>query len=60
MVRSAHLEPGHDARRAVPAMARELEALRTWLALDQTEVADRGGLAASLRRASGAKKALPR
>jgi len=41
-------------------MVRELEALRTWLALDQTEVADRGGLAASLRRASGAKEALPR
>lgn len=59
VVRSAHLEPGHDARRAVPAMARELETLRTWLALEGIEVADRGGLAASLRRASGAKKALP-
>jgi uncharacterized protein YcaQ len=60
MVRSAHLEPGHDGRRAVAAMARELEVLRTWLTLDHLEVADRGGLAASLRRASGAKKALPR
>ncbi|HZE62077.1 MAG TPA: crosslink repair DNA glycosylase YcaQ family protein [Burkholderiales bacterium] len=59
IVRSAHLEPGHDARRAVPAMARELETLRTWLALDRIEVADRGTFAASLRRASGAKKALP-
>src|SRR5260221_2272077 len=58
MVRSAHLEPGHDARRAVAAMARELEALRTWLALDRIQVADRGGLAAGLPGASGAQKTL--
>jgi len=51
VVRSAHLEPGHDARRAVPAMARELETMRNWLELDGTEVANRGGLAAKLRRA---------
>ena len=51
MVRSAHLEPGHDARRAIPAMARELETMRNWLELDKLEVAKRGGLAAKLRRA---------
>src|SRR5260221_13982677 len=60
MVRSAHLEPGHDARRAAPAMARELEALRTCLALDQIEAADRGGPAAPLPRASGVRKPRPR
>jgi uncharacterized protein YcaQ len=59
-VRSAHLEPGHDARRAIPAMASELETLRTWLALDSIVVADRGGLAAKLRRASRVKRALRR
>ena len=59
VVRSAHLEPGHDGRRAVAGMARELQTLREWLALDGIEVADRGGLAAKLRRASGAKRALP-
>lgn len=51
MVRSAHLEPGHDAQRAVPAMGRELERMRDWLELDRIEVASRGGLAAKLRSA---------
>jgi hypothetical protein len=51
MVRSAHLEPGHVSRRAPPAMARELERMRNWLELDKIEVANRGGLAAKLRRA---------
>ena len=51
LARSAHLEPGHDARRVVPAMARELETMRNWLELDSIEVANRGGLAAKLRRA---------
>jgi hypothetical protein len=51
VVRSAHLEPGQDARRAVPAMARELDTMRNWLELDGIEVANRGGLAAKLMRA---------
>ena len=51
VARSAHLEPGHDARRAVPAIARELETMRNWLELDKIEVANRGDLAAKLRRA---------
>ena len=59
MVRSAHLEPGHDARRAVAGMAGELKTMRDWLGLDAIEVGDRGGLAAKLRRASGAKRVLP-
>jgi uncharacterized protein len=59
MVRSAHLEPGQDARRVVPALARELQELRAWLALDHVEVADRGDLARQLRRGSGARRALP-
>jgi len=59
MVQSAHLEPGQAASRVVPAMARELERLRTWLQLERIEVANRGELAARLRRASGAKRVLP-
>ena len=51
MVRSAHLEPGHDARRTIPAMARELQTMRDWLELESIEVASRGGLAGKLRRA---------
>ena len=50
MVRSAHLERGRDARRAVRAIARELETMRNWLELDKIEVASRGGLARKLRR----------
>jgi uncharacterized protein YcaQ len=57
-VQSAHLEPGQAASRVVPGMARALEDLRTWLELERIEVADRGELAARLRRASGAKRAL--
>jgi len=58
-VRSAHLEPGHDARRVIPALAQELQELRAWLELDQVEIGARGDLAAKLRRGSGAKRALP-
>ena len=59
MVRSAHLEPGHDARRVIPALAQELQELRAWLQLDHVEIGARGDLAAKLRRGSGAKRALP-
>jgi uncharacterized protein YcaQ len=58
MVQSAHLEPGQAARRVLPAMSAELGQLRNWLALDRIEVGGRGDLAAKLRRASGAKRAL--
>jgi uncharacterized protein YcaQ len=50
MVQSAFLEPRQDARRVVPHLAAELRQLRTWLELDRVEVAERGDLAAKLRR----------
>jgi uncharacterized protein YcaQ len=59
MVQSAHLEPGQDARRVIPALTRELRELQAWLQLDHLEIGGRGDLAAKLRRGSGAKPALP-
>ncbi|MDP9238880.1 MAG: winged helix DNA-binding domain-containing protein [Chloroflexota bacterium] len=50
MVQSAHLEPGQDAREVVPELASELRQMQAWLELDGIEVADRGDLAAKLRR----------
>jgi uncharacterized protein YcaQ len=50
MVQSAFLEPGQDARLVVAELADELRQMRSWLALDRIEVADRGDLAAKLRR----------
>lgn len=50
MVQSAFLEPGQDARRVVPDLAGELRQMQAWLALDRVEVAERGDLAAKLRR----------
>ena len=59
MVQGAHLEPGQDARRVIPALARELRELQAWLRLDHVEIGARGDLAAKLRRGSAAKRALP-
>lgn len=50
MVQSAFLEPRQDARRVVPDLARELRQMQAWLELDRIEVAERGDLAAKLRR----------
>jgi uncharacterized protein YcaQ len=50
MVQSAFLEPGQDARRVVPDLAGELGQMHVWLDLDRVEVAERGDLAAKLRR----------
>jgi uncharacterized protein YcaQ len=50
MVQSAFLEPGKDARRVVPDLADELRQMQAWLELDRIEVAERGDLAAKLRR----------
>jgi uncharacterized protein YcaQ len=50
MVQSAFLEPGQDPRRVVPDLAAELREMQTWLELDAIEVAERGDLAAKLRR----------
>jgi len=51
LVQSAHLEPGHDARRVVPDLVDELREVQAWLELDQIEVVDRGDLAGELLRA---------
>lgn len=53
MVQSAFLEPGRDARKVVPDLAAELRQMQAWLELDRIEVADRGDLAAKLRRSVG-------
>jgi uncharacterized protein YcaQ len=54
-VQSAFREPGQEARRVVPELARELRLLQAWLELDRIEVADRGDLAARLRQACGTR-----
>jgi len=50
MVQSAFLEVGQQARRVVPDLADELRQMQAWLELDRIEVAERGDLAAKLRR----------
>jgi uncharacterized protein YcaQ len=50
MVQSAFLEPGQDARRVVPDLTSELRQMQAWLQLDRIEVAERGDLAARLRK----------
>ena len=52
MVQSAFLEPAQDAGRVGPELADELRRLQAWLELDRIEVAERGDLAAKLRRAT--------
>jgi uncharacterized protein len=51
MVQSAYVESGQDRRRVASALAAELRQMQEWLALDGLEVAQRGDLAAALRRA---------
>jgi hypothetical protein len=58
MVQSAFLEPGQDARRVIPDLAGELRQMQAWLELDRIEVAERGDLAAKLRRS--VRSAAPR
>jgi uncharacterized protein len=53
MVQSAFTEPGADARRAAPELARELREMQAWLRLERIEVANRGDLAPKLRRCVG-------
>jgi uncharacterized protein len=50
IVKSAFLEPGQDARRVGTALAAELRQVQTWLELERIEVAERGDLAAVVRR----------
>ena len=56
MVQSAHLEPGQDARLVAPELAAELRQMQAWLALERIEVAERGDLAATLRRSVGSPR----
>jgi uncharacterized protein len=51
MVRTAHLEAGQRANKVAAELASELHEVRRWLALERIEVANRGDLSASLRRA---------
>jgi uncharacterized protein len=51
LVPGAFAEPGQEARRVAPALAEELDLMRSWLGLDRIEVGTRGDLAADLRRA---------
>ncbi len=50
-VLAAHLEPGGPADTVASELATELRQLAGWLGLDAIEVADRGDLAAYLRKA---------
>jgi uncharacterized protein YcaQ len=50
-VRGAYAESGADLDAVARAAVLELDTLRTWLQLEQIDVARRGNLAASLRRA---------
>lgn len=51
MVQSAYAEPGQDSTYVAGELAEELHRMRMWLELDGIEVAERGNLAAMLRRA---------
>jgi uncharacterized protein len=55
LVQSAFLEPGQTARRVAPDLAAELREMQAWLELDRIAVADRGDLAAPLRRIMGGR-----
>jgi len=50
LIQAAHLESGGDAEHVAPALAHELEAMATWLHLDDIEVVNRGDLAEPLTR----------
>jgi uncharacterized protein YcaQ len=52
MVQSAYIEPGQDKKRVATELASELRQMQEWLELDVLEVAQRGDLAAALRRAA--------
>ncbi len=50
MVQGAHAEPGHRARAIAAELSEELRLMAGWLGLGRVEVANRGDLAAHLRR----------
>lgn len=49
LVQAAHIESGRDPTQIAPALAAELQAMMSWLDLDEVEVSNRGDLAATLR-----------
>ena len=51
-VQSAYVEPGQDKTYVAAELAGELRQMQDWLGLDHLEVANRGDLAAALRRAA--------
>lgn len=51
-VRGAYAEPGADPVAIAPAAVAELDALRSWLGLDELVIARKGNLAPALRRAT--------
>lgn len=48
-VQAAHLEPGAPPAKTAASLAKELRAMRRWLAMERVEVAEKGDLAARLR-----------
>jgi hypothetical protein len=48
-VQGAFVEPGHGPKRVAAELAKEVERMRSWLELDDIQVADRGNLARQLR-----------
>jgi len=51
-VLGGHAEPKADMKSVLPALDRELELMRDWLALDRLEIKPRGELLRALRRVS--------
>ncbi|MDZ4825288.1 MAG: crosslink repair DNA glycosylase YcaQ family protein [Actinomycetota bacterium] len=51
-VRGAYAEPGADPAAIAPAAVAELDALRSWLGLDNLAIASTGNLAPALRQAT--------
>jgi uncharacterized protein YcaQ len=48
LVQAAHFEAGHEASRVAGPLATELQAMASWLGLDETVIVDRGDLARPL------------
>ncbi|MEA2009217.1 MAG: crosslink repair DNA glycosylase YcaQ family protein [Actinomycetota bacterium] len=49
LVQAAHLEPGHEASAVVGALAAELQAMASWLRLEEIVIVGNGDLAGPLR-----------
>jgi uncharacterized protein YcaQ len=49
LVQAVHLESGHDASRVAPPLMTEIQAMASWLELEEVVVVEHGDLARSLR-----------